>query len=135
MDIKLINNYLINTINTIVDEDNILYQYITLNYLHFTILSTIVISNKENLKINNINKISTIISGNISKYKIEDSFAFNLLKAISIDNNLYNYINSLFTYLYGYINEYGQKISPLIIINEAMKLLKTKPLLNTNYIK
>lgn len=130
-----INNLLINTINAIVDEDNITYQLITLNYLHFIILSTTLLSLTNYNNVNNLANLNKIIESNIIKKDITDSFVFKLYNNFKDEINLYDYINNIFTYLYKYINNYGDRISPLLIVNESMKLFTiNKSLTTTKYI-
>lgn len=131
---NLFNKLLLNTINKIVDENNIMYQLITLNYLHFIILSTLLLSNKEKNEISDMKKLLNIININIEKNSDNESFIFDFIKNVKNDNNSYNYINEFFSYLYSYIGEYGEKIAPITIINEAIKKFKCKSLINLNYI-
>jgi hypothetical protein len=131
----IINKLLINTINEVVDEDNIFYQLITLNYLHFIILATVIISEKNDNMIDNFEEVSNIIDNNIIKNEITDNFVFKLYDNLKKEVNLYDYVNCIFTYLYKYINDYGDKIPPLLIVNEAMKIFTiNKSLTVTKYV-
>lgn len=134
-DVNIINKLLINTINKVVDEDNITYQLITLNYIHFIILSTIILAKKESIQIN-IDSFNNIIIKNITNNNISDQFVFKFLNSLNNQINIYDYINNIFIYVYNYIHSYCDKISPLAIINESLKLfLCEKTLTNINYIK
>lgn len=130
--IQLLNQ----SLNAVVDEDNIFFQIITINYVHFVLLATLVLSGKAGIN---------IAKKEITRDKLESSLAngdkivIDLIKKIDKPNvTIYDYINHIFMYIYQYVDQYASMTAPLTIINESMKIfrpVKEQTVFSTKFLK
>jgi hypothetical protein len=128
-----------NTLNALVDENDIFYQIITTNFLHYIILSTIVLNGKTGIKINNTNKMKDKLSATVKSESANNQIVIDLIKELDKnDIRIYDYINMIFNYIYQYIDVYAKQVAPLTIINESMKIFlpkKCKGVVTVKFIK
>ena len=128
-----------NTLNALVDENDIFYQIITTNFLHYIILSTIVLSGKTGIKINNTNKMKDKLAATVKSESVNNQIIIDLIKELDkSDIKIYDYINLIFNYIYQYIDVYAKHVAPLTIINESMKIFlpkKHKGVVTVKFIK
>lgn len=134
-----ITTLLNNTINGLVDEDNIFYQIVTINYAHYLILSSLILTNKTDALLDKTDQLRDKLELNIKDDNTDNNIIIDLMKKIDEPNiKIYDFINSVFTYLYQYVNEFSDKTAPLTVINESMKIFKSikkETVVKLNYIK
>ena len=116
-----------NTINILVDEDNIFYQLVTINYVHFLVLSSLLLTGKAGSIVNKIDVLEDKLKISIDDDQSDNNIIIDLIKKIGkVNINTYDFINSIFSYIYQYVNEFSNKTAPLAIINESMKIFKSQ---------
>lgn len=116
-----------NTINILVDEDNIFYQLVTINYVHFLVLSSLLLTGKAGSIVNKIDVLEDKFKISIDDDQSDNNIIIDLIKKIGkVNINTYDFINSIFSYIYQYVNEFSNKTAPLAIINESMKIFKSQ---------
>ena len=122
-----ITNLLNQTINGLVDEDNIFYQIITINYIHYMILSTVILTGKVGVYIENTQTLQDKLENTIDIDNVDKNIVVDLIKKINKDNvKLYDFVNSIFSYIYQYVNEFSSKTAPLAVVNESLKIFKSQ---------
>jgi hypothetical protein len=128
-----------NTVNVVVDEDNIFYQLVTINYMHYLSLSSIILSKKINRKVSNHQEIKNKLESSIGIETEDKSIVIDLIKNLNKNEiELYDYCNHLFSYIYKYVDAYSNKTAPLTIVNESMKIFrpkKEKTVVTNKYLK
>jgi hypothetical protein len=136
------NRMLTNTLNKLIDEDNIFYQLVTINYLHWMLLSSIILTNKLDITVTNTNDIYDRLESCMSDNGDNDpniDIKAELIKGINGDVSIYKYTNEMFAYIYKYINRYSDMQSPITIINESLLQLantkKMRSLVSKKFIK
>lgn len=138
-----ITNLLNSTINTLVDDDNIFYQIITINYIHYLVLSTLILTGKQGALVNNTeqlkDKLDIYLNNVDEETELDNSTIIDLSKKINKkEMNLYDFINALYSYIYKYVDEFSSKTAPLAVVNESMKIfhsVKHKGVVENKYIK
>lgn len=138
-DVRDINAFLSATVNKIVDEDNIFYQIITLNYMHFLILSSLILTGKAGTKISNHDKVRERLESSISMDSEDKDIVVDLIKKIKKENvTIYDYMNSIFSYIYNYVDTFSDKTAPLTVVNESLRIFKpskTISVLSNKFVK
>jgi len=134
-----ITNLLNNTINGLVDEDNIFYQLITINYIHYLTLSSLILTGKTGVIVENREQLQDKLETNININNTDKNIVVDLIKKINKnDITIYDFINSIFSYIYQYVNEFSSKTAPLTVINESLKIfkpIKQAGVVQTKYVK
>ena len=115
------------TINILVDEDNIFYQLVTINYIHFLLLSSLLLTGKAGSIVNKTEVLEDKLKIHIEEGQTDNNIIIDLIKKIrKNDVNIYDFTNSIFSYIYQYVNEFANKTAPLAVINESMKIFKSQ---------
>ncbi len=130
--------HLNNTVNKIIDVDDIFYQMVTTNYLHQIILSTITLTGKGGVLLSSTNKLVTDLEETANMQDPNVDILVKLLSGIKEKTNIYDFTNVIFTYIYGYLNKYADAMAPVTVINESFKRFKvisTKSLFKQSFVK
>lgn len=138
-DAATLTSLLNTTINAIVDEDNIFYQIITINYMHYLVLSSIILTGKTNAVLINPDKVRDRLETNIKMENDDKEIVIDLIKKMRKGGiSVYDFVNSLFSYIYNYVDNYSGKTAPLTVVNESMKIFRDKKVngvINNKYVK
>jgi hypothetical protein len=62
----------------------------------------------------------------------------NLLDGIKEETTVYQFTNIMFTYIYGYLDQFSNMTAPITIVNESFKRFKvinTKSLFKHSFVK
>lgn len=128
-----------NTVNVVVDEDNIFYQLVTINYMHYLILSSVILSNKISIIIDNHEVVKNKLESSIDIETEDKGIIIDLIKELDKKEiKLYDYCNLIFSYIYKYVDTYSNKTAPLTIVNESMRIFrpkKEKTIVTNKYLK
>lgn len=122
----------------IIDVDEVFYQMVTTNYLHWMILSTILLNGKEELPVMNIRDFSTRLEDTATEDDETNDILVDLIKGMKSTINVYDFTNLLFNYIYSHLERYANMTAPITVISESFERFKrfsTKKLFKTSFVK
>jgi hypothetical protein len=97
-----------------------------MNYVHFLVLSTLLLTGKQGASLEKREILQDKLKISLEEGKADNNIIIDLIKKIDKpDVTIYEFINSVFYYIYQYVNEFSSKTAPLAIINESMKIFKS----------
>lgn len=122
-----------------VDVDDIFYQIITTNYLHWILLSTLILTRtSENKYIIDNKKFIKNLEETTNLQDMNMDIVVKFINSLSDNITIYQFTNAIFTYIYSYINRFSNEIAPVAVINESFarfKKITTKSLFKQSFVK
>lgn len=134
--VKLLNG----TLMKVIDVDEVFYQVITINYLHWMILSSIIIEGKDELVVQNSSKLAERLGETAPS---DDNNLNDILVALinglsTKEVTAYDFTNIMFNYIYAHVDRFSSMAAPIAIVSESFERFKkysTKKLFNKSFIK
>lgn len=130
-----LNALLMATINV----DEIFYQVISVNFIHWIILSSLLINGKDQSIVVNSKELTDIILNNVQDTDDNGEILANLIdSATAADIDIYNFTNVMFTYIYSVIDKYSDTLAPAAVVKESFDIFKKNKfnkLFKTSFVK
>ena len=132
-------NLLNNTLMKIIDVDEVFYQVVTINYMHWMILSTLLLNGKEESVIQSSKDLAARLEETApDESNNTNDILVDLINGIKKDINAYDFTNIMFNYIYAHVDRFSSMAAPIAIVNESFSRFKkrsTKKLFSKSFTK